>query len=53
LRFEFIDDPFVYHQWHDRPYEITEELVKRNYTTYIELQKSADYRAVHVITPDL
>jgi glycosyltransferase involved in cell wall biosynthesis len=53
LRFEFIDDPFVYHQWHDRPYEITEELVKRNYTTYLELQKSADYRAVHVITPDL
>ena len=53
LRFEFIDDPFVYHQWHDRFYEITEELVKRNYTTYLELQKSADYRAVHVITPDL
>ena len=53
LRFEFVDDPFVYHQWHDRPYEITEELVKRNYTTYIELQKSTDYRAVHVLTPDL
>jgi len=27
--------------------------VNRNYTTYLELQKSADYRAVHVITPDL
>lgn len=53
LKFEFIDEPFVYHQWHDRPYEITEELIKRNYTTYIELQKSKDYRAVHVITPDL
>ena len=28
-------------------------IVNRNYTTYLELQKSADYRAVHVITPDL
>ena len=53
LRFDFVDDPFVYHQWHDRPYEITEELVKRNFTIFVELQQIDDYRAVHVITPDL
>lgn len=53
LRFDFIDDPFVFHQWHDRPYEITEELVKRNYDVFIELEQNNEYRAVHVLTPDL
>ena len=53
LRIDFIDDPMVYHQWHDRPYEITEELIKRNYTVFTELQKGSEYRAIHTITPDL
>jgi len=53
LRFDFIDDPLVFHQWHDRPYEITEELVKRNYDVFIELEQNNEYRAVHVLTPDL
>jgi glycosyltransferase involved in cell wall biosynthesis len=53
LKIDFIDNPFVFHQWHDRPYEITEELVRRNYTTFIELEQIPEYRAVHVLTPDL
>lgn len=53
LKFKFIDYPFVFHQWHDRPYEYTEELVKRNYDTYLTIQNTTDYRGIHIITPDL
>ena len=53
LRIDFIDDPMVYHQWHDRPYEITEDLIRKNYTIFIELQKENNFRALHTITPDL
>jgi glycosyltransferase involved in cell wall biosynthesis len=53
LRIDFIDSPFVFHQWHDRPYEVTEELVIRNVIVFDEIVKEKNYRAVHVITPDL
>ncbi len=53
LRIDFIDYPFVFHQWHDRPYEITEQLVERNRVLYAELLQIKEYRAVHHITPDL
>lgn len=53
LKVDIIDYPFVFHQWHDRPYEITEDLIRRNYTTFSELEQIDEYRAVHVITPDL
>lgn len=53
LRIDIIDDPFVFHQWHDRPYEITADLVDRNCALFKELEQSTEYRAVHVITPDL
>ena len=53
LKYRFVDDPMVWHQFHDRPYEITEELVARNYKIFIELEKIAEYRAVHILTPDL
>ena len=53
LRIDFVDYPMVYHQWHDRPYVITEELVRRNFITFTELQKEINFRALHTITPDL
>lgn len=53
LRTDFIDDPFVYHQWHDRPYEINEDLVRRNYNLFISVENETSYRGIHVLTPDL
>ncbi|MCK9281552.1 MAG: hypothetical protein M0P71_13080 [Melioribacteraceae bacterium] len=53
LRTDFIDEPFVYHQWHDRPYEINEDLVRRNYNLFISIENETSYRGIHVLTPDL
>jgi glycosyltransferase involved in cell wall biosynthesis len=53
LKIIFIDYPMVYHQWHDKPYEITGELIERNRILFTELNQENEYRAVHVLTPDL
>jgi len=53
LRIDIIDHPFVFHQWHDRPYEITAAMVEKNCALFIDLEQSTEYRAVHLITPDL
>lgn len=53
LRIDFIDDPYVYHQWHDRPYETTGELVSRNKKIFNSIERETEYKAIHTITPDL
>jgi len=55
LRVEFIDDPFVLHQYH---YDVrssphVESLYMNNSHKYEQLKKLLDYRAKHLLTPDL
>lgn len=55
LNIEIPTDPFVVHQWH---YNIAgnpdhEALCKRNSDLLIKLNAENNYRAVHLITPDL
>jgi len=53
LRIDFIDFPFVFHQWHEKAYEITADRVDKNCALFTELRDNTEYRAVHLITPDL
>lgn len=55
LRVEFINDPFVLHQYH---YDVrssphVESKYQANSSMYVELKKLHDYRAKHILTPDL
>jgi glycosyltransferase involved in cell wall biosynthesis len=55
LKVEFIDDPFVLHQWH---YDVrssphVESLYLANSGLYHELAGTKNYRAQHILTPDL
>jgi glycosyltransferase involved in cell wall biosynthesis len=55
LKIEFIDDPFVLHQYH---YDVRssphiESKYQANAKLYYELIKSNNYRAEHLLTPDL
>jgi len=55
LKVEFIDDPFVVHQYH---YDVrssphVESLYMNNSHKYEQLKKLLDYRAKHTLTPDL
>lgn len=54
LEIEITDYPFVVHQWHDHIYP--EKLVGKvnpNVKIYEELMKDNNYKAQHLITPDL
>jgi glycosyltransferase involved in cell wall biosynthesis len=53
LRIDFIDDPYVFHQWHERMYEINVDLISRNQGLFNSLEHETEYKGVHVITPDL
>lgn len=55
LKIEIIDSPFVCHQWHyDAPVPQNKaELIEQNKKLYHELLKEHNYRAEHLITPDL
>jgi len=55
FRIKFIDNPFVLHQFH---YDVrssphVEELYNANSYRFIELKKLFEYRAKHLLTPDL
>lgn len=55
LRIQFIDNPFVLHQYH---YDVrssphVEELYAANSNINTKLMKLLDYRAKHLLTPDL
>lgn len=55
LQVHFIDDPYVFHQYHYdvRSWPYVEELYAANSTKYSQLVKLLDYRAKHLLTPDL
>jgi len=55
LKIEIIDSPFVCHQWHYNlavP-ENRDQLIEQNRVLYHELLKENNYRAEHLITPNL
>lgn len=55
LKIEFIDDPFVLHQYHydKKAFTFDAELYARTGKLCEDLKKEGSYRAVHVINPDL
>lgn len=55
LRITLMQEPFVAHQWHYGSVvpENKGELILKNKNLYHELLKENDYRAKHLITPDL
>jgi glycosyltransferase involved in cell wall biosynthesis len=55
LQVQFIDDPYVFHQYH---YDVrssphVEEKYLANSNTCIQLRKRFEFRAKHLLTPDL
>jgi hypothetical protein len=55
LKIEITEDPFVFHQWHyNKPHpEDWQELMDKNRKLFEELSRGNEYRARHLITPDL
>lgn len=45
--------PMVFHQWHYNQGTHNQELVERNQKIWLEIEQSKEYRAIHIITPDL
>lgn len=53
LQIEITEYPFVFHQYHYDGLNRNPELINRNALLFAELSKGTDYRAVHILTPDL
>lgn len=53
LRIDFVDDPFVFHQWHYGGVNVPFELVQHNQDIWLQIEQETTYRAIHVLTPDL
>lgn len=53
LTIEITEDPFVFHQWHYVHGARDPFLIKKNADLFANLQGSKEYRARHLITPDL
>lgn len=56
LEFFTPEYPFVYHQWHYNTHSVVDnraQLIQKNRDLYNSLSEGTDYRATHIITPDL
>jgi len=55
LKIELVTDPIVIHQWHARTQYKTDEatLFYKNRDIFEQLSKEYNYRAQHILTPDL
>lgn len=53
LKVEIVCTPFVFHQWHYSSCDRDPFLIKKNADLWAELSQNKEYRAVHLITPDL
>jgi len=55
LRIEITSDPFVIHQWHEHTHYPGDEgtLFYQNRVLFEQLVKEHNYRAQHILTPDL
>jgi len=55
LKIEIIDDPFVFHQYHYdvKAFKFDLDLYNRTAALCKELKRENNYKAVHLITPDL
>ncbi len=55
LKIEIIDEPFVFHQYHydQKAFEFNTIIYSRNAQICKELKKKNEYRAEHLISPDL
>lgn len=53
LTVEITDDPIVYHQYHPVQGNRSPEAWMRNQSLFMQLSKGNDYRAKHLLTPDL
>lgn len=55
LKNNIIDYPFVVHQWHSswQTIDRVPQMWDRNYRVLLEIEDEKDYKAKHLITPDL
>lgn len=55
LELSIVPDPFVVHQWHEQANNHQDKgmLVQKNYALYNALKSEGQFRAQHLITPDL
>lgn len=53
LRIDIPDRPMVFHQWHYNQGIYPKELVDKNKDIWLEIEQSKEYRAVHIMNPDL
>jgi glycosyltransferase involved in cell wall biosynthesis len=55
LKIDIIDNPFVVHQWHDSWQTIDKvpQMWDKNYRIYEEIIGTKEFKAHHLITPDL
>lgn len=53
LKIEITAEPYVFHQWHYENKHNDPFLIKKNADLFSDLKQSNDYRAIHIITPDL
>jgi glycosyltransferase involved in cell wall biosynthesis len=53
LRIEETTYPFVFHQWHFSAWKTKSDLIFRNRALFDSLKNEKNYRAIHILTPDL
>jgi glycosyltransferase involved in cell wall biosynthesis len=53
LRIEETSYPFVFHQWHYTAWKDNPDLIYRNRGLFDSLRHETDYRAIHLLSPDL
>jgi glycosyltransferase involved in cell wall biosynthesis len=53
LKIEETDYPFVFHQWHYSAWKNNPDLIYHNRGIFDSLKYETDYRAMHLLSPDL
>lgn len=53
LKIDFIDDPYVLHQYHEKAFTVDQDSYTRNGLKYRAMMRNKTYRAKHYITEDL
>jgi glycosyltransferase involved in cell wall biosynthesis len=53
LKIEETSFPFVFHQWHFSAWKTKSDLIYKNAELFNSLKNETDFRAKHILTPDL